>query len=351
MTAAQVTGSTSRSEATRAGKLVAIVLAFTTVVALGVLAFAGPAVNSGAADLPLAVSGPSRLVEAFSSTLESEGPDTFEVTVFASPDETADAIRDGDAVGGIVLDPSGVTIQTAAGAGSAYPSLLREMGSQIESSGQRVTFSELAPTTREDPRSVGVTALGLPLVFGGMGSAAALLLAYRGSVRSRVGAALTLAVLSGLVATAILQWGFGAFDGSYWLTAAAVSAGIAAISCTVLGLGTLLGHPGVLVAALLMLSVANRLSGLANGPDWPPRPWRDVGQLLPVGATGSAVRSAVYFDGEGATAAWLVLAGWGAAGLLLAGVGAVRSGSAGRCERLPSMSGRRLVLRHPNTTS
>jgi hypothetical protein len=103
-----------------------------------------------------------------------------------------------------------------------------------------------------------------------------------------------------------------------------VSACIAAISCTVLGLGTLLGHPGVLVAALLMLSVANRLSGLANGPDWPPRPWGDVGQLLPVGATGSAVRSAVYFDGEGATAVWLVLAGWVAAGLLLAGVGAAR---------------------------
>jgi hypothetical protein len=52
MTAAQVTGSTSRSEATRSGKLVAIVLAFTTVVALVVLAFAGPAVNSRAEDLP-----------------------------------------------------------------------------------------------------------------------------------------------------------------------------------------------------------------------------------------------------------------------------------------------------------
>ena len=41
MTAAQVTANTSRSEAARSGKLVAIVLAFTTVVALVVLAF-GP---------------------------------------------------------------------------------------------------------------------------------------------------------------------------------------------------------------------------------------------------------------------------------------------------------------------
>ena len=115
-----------------------------------------------------------------------------------------------------------------------------------------------------------MTALGLPLVFGGMASAAALLLGHRGSVRSRVTAATAIAVLAGFTVTAILQFGFGSFDGSYWATAAAASAGIAAISLTVLGLGLLLGRHGLGLGAVLMLFVANPLAGLATGPAWLP---------------------------------------------------------------------------------
>jgi hypothetical protein len=270
------------------------------------------------------VSGPAPAVSELSALLDSRSPGTFAVTRVDSASEAADVVRDGDAIGGIALDPSQATIQTAAGAGSVYPSLLQQLGSQIEDSGQTVAYAELVPTTPDDPRSAGVTALGLPLTFGGMGSAAALLLGYRGTVRTRVASALVLAALGGLTATAILQFGFGSFDGSFWLTSLAVSAGIAAIGCTVLGLGTMLGYPGVLLTAVLMLFVANPLSGLANGPGWLSQPWGSIGQLLPVGAAGSAVRSAAYFGGAGATTSWLVLVGWLAAGLLLAGVGGLR---------------------------
>lgn len=335
------TSAVSKDEPPQRGRALAIVLGFTAVIAVAALAFAAPAVNSGPDDLPLAVSGPAPLVDAFSTTLDAQSPGTFEVSTYVSTGEAADAIRDREVVGGVAFGLSEVTIQTAAGAGPAYPPLLKSLGARIESSGQAVTYTELAPTTQDDPRSAGIAALGLPLVFGGMGSAAALLLGYRGSVRSRVGAALTLAVLGGLVATAILQLGFGAFDGSYWLTAVAVSVGIASIACTVLGLGTLLGYPGVLLAALLMLFVSNPLSGLANGPEWLPAPWGEVGQLLPVGAAGSAVRSAAYFDGAGATTAWLVLASWSLVGLLLAGIGASRP------PRRDAPPARRPVARQP----
>ena len=324
-TSTVTTSVASEDETSQRARIPTIVLGFTALIAVAVLAFAAPAVNSGPEDLPLAVSGAGHLVEEFSESLDAQSPGTFEVATFVSPSEAADAIRNGDAIGGIAFGPSEVTIQTAAGAGAAYPPLLKELGARIESSGQTVTYAELAPTTQDDPRSAGVAALGLPLIFGGMGSAAALLLGFRGPVRSRVGAALTLAALGGLVATAILQFGFGTFEGPYWLTVLAVSVGIAAIGCTALGLGTLLGYPGILLAALLMLFVANPLAGLASGAEWLPRPWSEVGQLLPVGAAGSAVRSAAYFDGAGATTAWLVLAGWLILGLLFAGLGARRS--------------------------
>lgn len=53
--------------------------------------------------------------------------------------------------------------------------------------------------------------------------------------------ATAIALLAGFVATAILQLGFGALDGDYWLTSLSISVGVLAISATVLGLGTLLG--------------------------------------------------------------------------------------------------------------
>jgi hypothetical protein len=311
-------------------RLAVIVLGLTAAIAVMVLAFAAPALNAGAEDLPLAVSGPGPATEQFTATLEAQNPGTFDVTTHDSVDQAEDAIRHQEAIGGVVLSESGMTIQTATGAGAPYASLLRGIGSQLAASDQDVTYSELAPTTEDDPTGLGISALGLPLIFGGMATAAALLLGYRGSVMSRLVAASTLAVLAGLVGAAILQFGFGAFDGSYWFTAAALAAGITAISFTVLGLGLLVGYPGLAAGAVLTLFVSNPLSGLASGPAWLPPPWGEIGQYLPVGAAGSAIRSAVYFDGHGSAGTWLVLAAWAFAGLALAGFGRARATTNGK---------------------
>lgn len=57
--------------------------------------------------------------------LGAQRPETFEVTVFGSADQAARAIRDQEAVGGVVLSDSGVTVLTAAGAGAPSVSLLK----------------------------------------------------------------------------------------------------------------------------------------------------------------------------------------------------------------------------------
>ena len=245
-------------------RLISLVVGITAVIALMLLAFAAPAINSGANDLPLAVSGPGPAVTQVTGALSSNRPGAFDVTTY----------------------PTAAVLQSY--------------------------------LTIDDPTGAGLTALGLPLIFGGLASAAALVLAYRGAVATRALTALALSVLAGFTVTAILQFGFGSFDGSYWLTATAVSAGIAAISLTVLGLGLLLGPAGIGLGAVLMLFVANPLSGMATGPAWLPQPWGQIGQYLPLGAAGTTIRSAAYFDGNGDTTAWIVLGCWALAGLLLA---------------------------------
>ena len=307
-------------------KLVAIVLGLTAMVALMLLAFAAPALHSGPEDLPLAVSGPEPATSQVTAALDEQVPGAFDVTTYATEQEAAEAITDREAIGGIAVGPKGVTVQTASGAGAAYVQLLKGVGAGLEKSGQKVTYVELAPTTTDDPQAVGVSTLGLPLVFGGMATAALLLLVYKGSTLMRFVGATTLALLAGFVSAAILQLGFDALDGSYWLTSLSISAGILAISATVLGLGTLLGTPGIGIGALTMLFVANPLSGLANGPDWLPGVRGPIGQLLPVGAAGSLVRSVAFFDGGGATSHLVVLACWIVGGVALAGLGVARQG-------------------------
>ena len=306
-------------------KLVMIVLGLTTVLTVMLLAFAAPALHSGPEELPLAVSGPEQGVSQVTAALEKESPGTFDVTTYDSSEGAADAIRDREAIGGIAVGADGATVQTAAGAGTAYTQLLQGVGSGLEQSGQDVTYDELAATTEDDPTAVGVSTIGLPLVFGGMATAALLLLAYTGSVSRRFAGASAVALLGGLVAAAVLQLGFGAFDGPFWQVTLAIAVGILAISSGVLGLGTLLGRVGIGIGALTMLLVANPLSGLANGPEWLPQPWGEIGQYLPVGATGSLIRSVAYFDGGGASGPMVVLFTWIVGGLVLAGVGASRS--------------------------
>lgn len=302
--------------------LAGIVVGISAVIALMLLAFAAPALNSGAKDVPLAVSGPAPAVEGIVGMLDTAQPGAFAVTTFGTADEAAEAIRTRDAVGGLVLGPDGTTVQLASGAGAPYSALLRGIGSQLEATGQQVTYEDLAPLPAKDPTGTGLTTLALPLIFGGMASAAVLVLAYKGGVWPRVATALLVALLAGFVATAVLQFGFGVLEGSYPLTALTVAAGIASISLVVLGFGMLFGPPGIGLGAVLMLFISNPLSGLGAGWWFLPQPWGLIGQFLPLGASATALRSVAYFDGAGAGQAWVVMACW-----MLVGIGLAYAGS------------------------
>lgn len=308
---------TAGPSADKPTKLIGIVLGLTAVICAMLFAFAAPSLNSGAHDLPLAVSGPQAATAQVVATLQQRAPGTFEVTTYPTAEEAATAITHREAVGGIALGADGVTIQTAAGAGAPYKNVLTGIGTQLAASGQKVSYTELAPTTAKDPNGNAIATLGFPLLFGGMAASAALLMAYKGRVRNRFIAATALAVIGGLATTAILYYGFGAFDNDFLLIAAAVTAGIIAISYCVLGLEQRFGTPGLGIMGVLLMFLSNPLSGLASGPQWLPSFWGELGQYLPIGAAGTAIRSAAYFDGAGATRAWIVLACWALFGLVL----------------------------------
>lgn len=306
------------------GRVVGLVLGLTVAVALMLLALVLPAAHSGPDKLPIAVSGPQAAQRELVGKLEAAHPGAFNVVTKADADEVAAAIKDRSVVGGLSLTPSGVTVQTASAAGAPYTTLLRSIGTAMTDQGLKVTYVDVVPYPSGDPAGSGLTALGLPLVFGGMASAVSLSTLLKRRWWLRVAASIAFSVLAGLAATAILQFWIGTLEGNYWEAALTMMLGIAAISLTVLGLESLFGYPGLLVGALVMLFVSNPLSGIATGWQWLPHPWGAFGQWLPIGATGNAMRSVGFFEGAQAGGSLLVLLGWAIFGVVLTTIAHLR---------------------------
>lgn len=299
-------------------KLVAVVLGLSAVIGLMLLAFVLPSINGGPHELKLGIAGPVQATTQISASLEASKPGAFDTRDFADADALRDAIRNRDVVGGIAVDATGPHVLIATAGGTPIAQTLTGVASGLaESSGAKVPVEDVVPLTADDPTGAGLTALALPLVFGGIMPAVVLVQLFPRSIVKRVLGAGGVAVVAGFALTAILQFGTNSLDGNYLLTALALTLGMAAISLPILGLESLLGMKGFALGAVTMMFIGNPLSGMATTAAWLPAGWGALGQLLPPGAAGASVRSTAFFDGHGAATPLLVLACWIAVGIAL----------------------------------
>lgn len=299
-------------------KLVAVVLGLSAVIGLMLLAFVLPSINSGPHELKLGIAGPVQATTQISASLEASKPGAFDTRDFADADALRDAIRNRDVVGGIAVDATGPHVLIATAGGTPIAQTLTGVASGLaESSGAKVPVEDVVPLTADDPTGAGLTALALPLVFGGIMPAVVLVQLFPRSIVKRVLGAGGVAVVAGFALTAILQFGTNSLDGNYLLTALALTLGMSAISLPILGLESLLGMKGFALGAVTMMFVGNPLSGMSTTAAWLPAGWGALGQLLPPGAAGASVRSTAFFDGHGAATPLLVLACWIAVGIAL----------------------------------
>jgi hypothetical protein len=301
--------------------LVASMSVFIVVV---LLAFLVPAVNSGASKLPLSVSGPDLEVAGFVDGLEDAQPGVFDVSIVEDRADVVSAVKSRDSIGGVSLDSGDVAVTTAGGAGTAYTSLLRTVGDRLALAGDGVTYTDVAPLTDDDPQGAAVAAMGFPMIIGGIAAGAIFSTVYQGRMRNRIFGVAVLAVVAGAAAAALLKFGIGAVDGSFWLLTLALSMAIGSVAYVDFGLSRLIGLAGMAPLAILLMFVGNPLAGLAAGPDWLPSPWGTIGQLMPPGASGTVVRSVSYFDGQGAGMAWVVLICWVLVGLAITALAAAK---------------------------
>lgn len=301
--------------------VLAVILGVTTLLAVMIAAFAWPTSESGPQDLPIVVAGPEQATAAVTDQLTSADPDAFDVTTVADRDAAVQAIEDREAYGAIVVGQQPELLTATAASPSVAQLLTQAVTAQ--SDGTAPTVTDVAPLPEDDPRGAIFGLTALPLMFGGMIAGVVSSLVVRGRWAKTLTVA-GIAVGGGLVAAGLLQGWLGALTGSYLANASVIAMTIAATASVMVGLHALIGYAGIGITALTMLLVSNPLSGISSAPEMLPAGWGALGQLLPLGAGGQALRSTAFFDGAGAAGPLTVLAVWVVVGLGLLGLSALR---------------------------
>ncbi|MCU7726752.1 hypothetical protein ODJ79_23730 [Actinoplanes sp. KI2] len=300
--------------------------------------FAAPAANLAPRDLPLAVAGPPQLA----AQLEAQHPGAFEITQVADPAAADLKIKDRAVYGAIVVTASGPEVHVASAASPTVARLLTQAAAGLGatapptgspgSGGGTVPVRDVVPVDPDDPLGAGFGAGFLPLAITSLlaGVLVYFLVPRRGA---RLAALVTFGALAGLAGAAVqVEW-LGILPDHYLAVAGSLGLFALAVSAAMTGLAALAGRAGLALGAVVMFLVGNALSGIAAAPELLPQPWGAVGQWLPIGAGGTLLRSAAYFDGHGGRLAVTVLSAYAIGGLILVLIG--RDRIAGRTEVVP----------------
>ena len=291
----------------------AAILLVPLAVALVLALFAWPSARLAPRDLPIGIVGPPAAARAIDQRLAGrEG--AFEVHSYPNEVAARQAIEDREIYGAFVITATGAKVLTASAASQAVAQLLgraaSEIGARARADAVRVQDVVAAP------RGAALAASVLPLVLAGIlvGAAAAHLASGR---LVRAGLLVVGSVLSGLVATVIVQGWLDVVEGDWLANVATLTLTVLAIASVIVGLYALLGPPGAIVGGLTMVLVGNPFSGVGSAPELLPKPAGTIGQLMPPGAGGNLLRSTGYFDGAAAGGHVSVLVVWTLAGLAL----------------------------------
>lgn len=312
--------------------VLAVAVGLTALLCVLVIAFAWPATQLAPRSLPIVVAGPAEATAQVTAALDKAVPGGFAVTSVADEPAARAAIQRRDAYGAVLLGPT-PTVLTASAASPIVAQLLTQLATTLEArqpgaATPAVRVVDVVPSPAADPRGIGLAALALPLVIGGLAVGAATTSAVSGVGRRVVGVVLT-AAFAGLALTGIAQSWLGVLDGVWWAEAGVIALGIAAVGLTLVGLEALFGFVGLGLGAGVVMLIGNPFSGMTSAPEMLPNGWSTLGQWLPPGATGTLLRSVTFFDGAGGTRALWILVGWVVLGLVLAALGSRRRGREG----------------------
>jgi len=269
-------------------------------------------------DIKVGLAGPAPVLQQLSTAFASNAPGAFQFTTYASEDAARTAIDDRSVDGALVVSAGGPRLIVAGAAGDAVVGVITGAFTNVfKAQGQALTVETVHPFASADPH-------GLILFFVVLAVVVSTLVAMAGfGLRSQSGFGLRLimvvvyAVLAALVGMGMARWIAGDYGSGFWVATALVALGSAAIGAVVAGSARLLGAPGVVLAAIIVVLLDLVSSGGPLGSNLLPDFYRWLAPGMPVAQLYSAMRSALYFDNGGIGMPVAVLGAWLAGGVLL----------------------------------
>ncbi|WP_435159280.1 DUF3533 domain-containing protein [Amycolatopsis sacchari] len=287
-----------------------------------ILSYVGAFHSPSPSGVRLAVVGPQATVQR----LDALPDDPLEVEPAASEAEVRQRILDREVSAGFVVARTGTTdrLLVASAAGPALATAVEQVVTQVENAQRRtVQVVDLVAPEAGDARALTGFYAVVGWLVGGYLAAAALAIA-RGARPAtlqrtliRLGAMVPYAVLSGLGGALILDQWLHALAGHFyalWWIGALLTFTAATVT---MALQVLFGVLGVGLTVLIFVILGNPSAGGAYQAELLPTFWRVIGGALPNGAGTEALRNYVYFSGHATTRPLLLIAIWGAAGLLV----------------------------------
>jgi hypothetical protein len=309
-----------RSTLTVAVRRLGLPVALAAFVTLLAVAFAWPTSNVHPRGVPVALSGSAAFVGTTSRALNASAPGAFDVTV--APTEAAGRamVADNQVDGLFEQTDRGPELVLGAAGRPAVAELLTSVQGRLQQGSAPGLVSDEVPPPSDDPHSAVFTAAALPTVLGAI-AAGAVLATSKCSRHHRLLSTATVAVVSGVGLTLVLDTWLGALTGSWWALAGCYALGVGAIVVAINGLTHHFGRVGLVVGAATVMLLGNPLSGASSAPELLPSGWSALGQALPPGALSNAIRAIAYYGDNGASSSVLILAAWVLVGSLLLLVG------------------------------
>ncbi|MCC3767058.1 ABC transporter permease [Streptomyces sp. UNOC14_S4] len=276
-------------------------------------------------DLPVLVVAAGQQGSGFADALREAAPGAYKIKTADDAEAADKKLKDREAYGAFVPTAKGLELHIASAASPAVAQALVQQAQELQG-GKPVAVTDVVPADSDDPHGSGIGMGFLPLLITAVIAGLLFVLKVR-SVRAKLVGLVGFAVLSGLLSSLMLTQFTSVLPGDYFVTAGVIALLELAMVGAITGLGSLIGPPGIALAAVLTFVVGNPLSGMASAPEMLPQPLGAIGQFLPAGAAASLFRSSGSFHGAGAGGPVLVLVVWSLIGLGLLFLSAKRAGA------------------------
>ncbi len=292
-------------------------------------------------DLPIALSGSGAAIDDLMAAVDAAEPGAVAFQIAESSDAGSQLVLDRDVAGSVSIGVDGVaTVSTAGAAGPSQAALVQSLvAPHLLAAGLDVEPVDVAPLSANDSGGVAVLFLASAFIMAGylpmslLLSASPKTLHLRRIVPLLAGWAAAMSVLIWFIVGPVL----GAVEGHVLPVIGVGALAIMTVGLVQVFFTRVLGPMASLAAVLFITVLGGPASGLTSSIHTMPGFYSVLQHFLPTPATGQALRSIIYFDGDGVWSHLIVLIVGGVAAFVAIALIDLRRRRQGKPDPKPTM--------------